>query len=415
MSFRKSFLFLQFAVLLTSAFYLGKYFKSLDSINKNENTTASVFDQIKNNSFSKVKAKLNINNTGKTFKGFTLYSVSGTAEVLLFNMNGEIVHTWNVDAERARLLPNGNLLVLHGTKWGKDVEPWKGLRTKIREYDWDGNIVWEHTANDVAHHDLVRLTNGNTIFLRRTILPKQYKSKITDIKKRALDIRADSIIEIDSKGKTKWIWHTYEHLDLNSCGRRECREIDAEQSRGKLKDWTHVNTVTVIPENKWYDNGDMRFKPGNIIFLPRNFWTIYIIDKESGKIVWEYGGDYKGGISGGHEAHMIPKGFPGAGSILVLDNGAKVHRGESFVLEINPISSKLEWIYDVGTKFFTGTRGSIQRLPNGNTLIVEDNTGRVFEVTKSKETVWEIITNYQSSRAVRYPLNYCSKFNDLSK
>lgn len=414
MSYRKLILLSQFTLLLVGAFYLGKYFKSFDAIKEKDGTISTVFDEIKTNRFSKVKAKLTVNKPNKTFKGYTLYSVSGTAEVLLFNMDGKIVHSWNVDAERARLLPNGNLLVLHGTKWGKDVEPWKSLRNKIREYDWNGNIVWEHTANDVAHHDLKRLKSGNTIFLRRTILPKEYKTKITDIKKRALDIRADSIIEINNKGQIQWKWHTYDHLDLNSCGRRECREIDVENARGKLKDWTHVNTVTIIPENKWFDQGDNRFKPGNIIFLPRNFWTVYIIDKESGKIVWEYGGDYKGGISGGHDAHMIPKGLPGAGNILILDNGAKVHRGQSFVLEVNPTNKKLEWVYDTGKKFFTGTRGSIQRLPNGNTLIVEDNTGRVFEVTRKKETVWELITDYQSSRAVRYPLSYCNKFKELS-
>jgi hypothetical protein len=328
-------------------------------------------------------------------------------------MNGEIVHSWNVDAERARLLPNGNLLVLHGSKWGKDVEPWKSLRNKVREYDWDGKIAWEYSASDVAHHDLQRLETGNTLFLRRTILPTEYKEKINDVNKRSLDIRADSIIEVNRAGETVWKWHTFDHLDLNSCGRRECREIEAEKMSGKLKDWTHVNTLTIIPENKWYDAGDKRFKPGNIIFLPRNFWTVYIIDRDTGKIVWEYGGDYKGGLSGGHEASMIPKGFEGAGNILVLDNGAKVHEGESFILEINPTTKQLEWIYDVGKKFHTSTRGSVQRLANGNTLITEDNTGRVFEVTKDKEIVWEFNTNHQSSRARRYDPNYSEKFKDL--
>ena len=41
-----------------------------------------------------------------------------------------------------------------------------------------------------------------------------------------------------------------------------------------------------------------------------------------------------------------------------------------------------------GEDFFSRTRGSIQRLPNGNTLITESDRGYVFEVTPEGETVW---------------------------
>ena len=36
----------------------------------------------------------------------------------------------------------------------------------------------------------------------------------------------------------------------------------------------------------------------------------------------------------------------------------------------------------------------MQRLPNGNTLITEGSDGRVFEVTKDHELVWEFISPY---------------------
>jgi len=38
--------------------------------------------------------------------------------------------------------------------------------------------------------------------------------------------------------------------------------------------------------------------------------------------------------------------------------------------------------------FFSKTRGSVQRLANGNTLITESNSGYVFEVTPRHEVVW---------------------------
>ena len=37
---------------------------------------------------------------------------------------------------------------------------------------------------------------------------------------------------------------------------------------------------------------------------------------------------------------------------------------------------------------------SAQRLPNGNTFITEGGTGRLFEVTKDGELVWEYYSPY---------------------
>ena len=40
---------------------------------------------------------------------------------------------------------------------------------------------------------------------------------------------------------------------------------------------------------------------------------------------------------------------------------------------------------------------SAQRLPNGNTLITEGSDGRVFEVTREHEIVWEYICPYRTA------------------
>lgn len=41
--------------------------------------------------------------------------------------------------------------------------------------------------------------------------------------------------------------------------------------------------------NKWYDQGDERFKSDNIIFNSREANIMTIIDKETGKILWRLG------------------------------------------------------------------------------------------------------------------------------
>jgi hypothetical protein len=115
---------------------------------------------------------------------------------------------------------------------------------------------------------------------------------------------------------------------------------------------------------------------------------------------------------------MIPKGLPGAGNILVFDNGGAAGYGSpnpgsvngvgnairpnSRVLEFNPVTLELVWQYSAAaagedaTSFFSHYISSAQRLPNGNTLINEGAGGRIFEVTPKYEIVWEYVSPYFS-------------------
>jgi hypothetical protein len=55
------------------------------------------------------------------------------------------------------------------------------------------------------------------------------------------------------------------------------------------------------------------------------------------------------------------------------------------------------------SSFFALNRGSAQRLPNGNTLIVEATRGRIFEVTRDGSIVWEYIDpHFHKSAKVDY-------------
>lgn len=160
-----------------------------------------------------------------------------------------------------------------------------------------------------------------------------------------------------------------------------------------LNDWTHGNTSRPIPENKWYDNGDERFKPGNILFCPRNLDTIIIIDRDTKEIVWTWTHNEKGGLSHCHDPLMIEKGLPGEGNIILFDNGlfprSRKRVGQSIIYELNPKSGDIVWRYGTvgysNMAFFSKTMGTQQRLPNGNTLISEDNIGRIFQVAPSPD------------------------------
>jgi len=61
---------------------------------------------------------------------------------------------------------------------------------------------------------------------------------------------------------------------------------------GKLRgdgdgfDWFHQNCVSYLGPNKWFDQGDQRFHPDNLILDSREAGLLVIVEHKSGKIVW---------------------------------------------------------------------------------------------------------------------------------
>jgi hypothetical protein len=129
---------------------------------------------------------------------------------------------------------------------------------------------------------------------------------------------------------------------------------------------------------------------------------IAVLKKGTMEILWVWG---EGELELPHNPTMLENG-----NILIFDNGTA--RKYSRVIELNPLTEAIEWQYtgDPLESFFSSTRGSAQRLPNGNTLICESNDGRVFEITTEGEIVWEwynpsLVDEHrvQVYRMLRYP------------
>ena len=292
---------------------------------------------------------------------------------MLIDMNGAIVHSWPKARVRgrARLTPEGNLLAI-------------GTDRVIRELDWQGRLLWEFehaVADNFPHHDLRRLRNGNTLLVYRDLAQG-----------------TDYLLEVDSGGEIVWDWQSSEHLT-------------AWLSEKNPHDRTHINSVQELPPNRWFDDGDSRFAPGNILLSARQLDRVFVIDKTTGEVVWSYseGLDYQ------HEAAMTESGTPGAGNILIFNNGYhnRFSNRRSSVIEIDPTTHEIVWKYTADT-FFSRTGGVEQSLPNGNVLITSSRGGRVFEVDRSGAIVWQWTPPYLPMRPRRYPDDYSPRFADLS-
>jgi len=347
----------------------------------------------------------------KCCNGYTL--ISGARLVKLVDMNGRTAHEWKVDPggtkgfiHRARLMPDGRLILLFGPKG-----PGYG---HVEEFDWNGELLWEYTPQDGdPHHDFFPTPDGNVLLICRGAIPREVLETIEDPQRLALTIYGDTIVEVSREKKVVWRWRQHDHLDINTCNPIPAsRDWPGGPDNNTITDWTHTNTVQALPENRWYDRGDARFKPGNVLMSLRQLDTILIVDRQTHEITWSYTGTFRGGMSGQHESEMIEKPLPGAGNILVFDNGASpykdlAHAGRSFVIEVDPATEEVVWCYEDGHRFHSPFTSNCQRLANGNTLILEAACRRLFEVTPECEIVWEYITVENAQRVYRYPYDYC--------
>ncbi len=334
-------------------------------------------------------------------------------DIRLIDMNGNVVHTWNVVPyfnKRARVLENGHLL-------------YAGPDKRVIQYDWDSNIVWEHKGIGSVN-DLRILPNGNRLLIAHEPIPQSAQGKVEDVSEKIAPWwgprmrgseehqQGGDIFEVNLNGEVVWEWHAHDHLDLNLFS-----------PLTPLNDWLHMNSIAPLPENKWYDAGDKRFKPGNILINPRNINMMYIVDKQTGSVVWEGTHNYKGGMAHSHEPEMIEKGLPGAGTIILFDNSLfprnRTHTGQTFIIELDPTTMEIVWKYETegyaNIKFFSKTMGTQKRLPNGNTFIGEDNTGRLFQVQPDGTIVWEFINRGGTTRPSVVPYDFTPQLRDMTR
>ena len=313
-----------------------------------------------------------INKKSKTFKGFTLFSPMRHNFVYLINMAGDPVHRWEINEgaiNHAMLLENGNLFICERGPSDPPIVVARGGR--LREYDWDGNVVWEH-LDDFQHHDARRLTNGNTGYIAWQAMPKSHQRRV----KGGLPgtsapdgrIYGDVIREVNPEGEVVWEWRCWEHMPV------EKYPITPQYPR---EEFGHANTLVPLP------NGDY-------LIGFRVIYTVAIVDRKTKKVKWEMRDDSWGGQ---HDPHILTNK-----NMMLFANGQLTSAAHPYsrILEINMRTRKTVWEYHDPRvlNFWCGFISGAERLPNGNTFICEGGYGRFFEITPEGETVWEYNNPY---------------------
>ena len=376
--------------------------------------------------------------------GADLFRKNGNGAILI-DMNGNVINRWKgLDGMPNKMLPGGMVFGSSGVR-----DPKYGYQDMLDliQVDWDGNVIWKFNHHDHIkdprhkpqwmarqHHDYQREGNpvgyyvpgmdayadkGKTLILsHRTLTEPKISSQV---------LVDDVIIEVDWNGKITWEWVCSQHFEEfgfdEAAKNAIARNPNVPAHTGtRLGDWMHMNSMSLLGPNKWWDQGDERFNPENIIADGRQTNIIFIIERKTGNIVWKLGPDYTkpetrkiGQIIGQHHAHMIPAGLPGAGNIMLFDNGGTAGYGipnpgaptgvnnalrdHSRVIEFNPLTLEIVWSYPkAGPRpdgsLYSSFVSSAQRLVNGNTMITEGGSGRIIEVTPECETVWEYLNPF---------------------
>lgn len=385
-----------------------------------------------------------VNEATKAWQGYTLFAPKHYTSTYLINNDGRVINVWTGSkyepGQSVYLLPSGNLLRSCMTKGPLSTGGGEGGR--IEEYDWNSNLVWEFDYSSTTymqHHDIRPLPNGNILVLaveKKTVSellaagfnPSKFQP---EVQTRGYML-PDFVVEVKPtrpKGGTiVWEWHVWNHLIQdydpakanygNVAAHPELIDADGDGKQLPVF-WNHMNSVNY---NATLDQ---------IILSVRGNSEVWVIDHSTttaeaashtggkrgkgGDLLYRWGNPlcYNTGSASDqklfqqHDAQWIDPDCPGAGNILVFNNG--LGRNYSTADEFTPpVDANGNYTLTSGAAFgpkdftwsfkanppsslFSEAISGAQRLPNGNTLIDDGVHGTFIEVTASGEVVWKYI------------------------
>ncbi|MBQ4913267.1 aryl-sulfate sulfotransferase [Maribacter sp. MMG018] len=411
------------------------------------------------------------------YKGYTLIHESGDAtltqqsdKTYLLDEKGKKVHEWkhngySPEASVAYLLPNSQLLRTYSKHhWHKDKKFPVGATSTIELVDWEGNVLWDFTMSVAEkysfHHDVEALPNGNILAIRHNAFTVEEAKAMgwnADLGKRAAYmitkdktkknglVWMSNVLElkpnlVDGSTEIVWQWNSWDHLvqnkypkkqnfgNITDSGKIHINYLDLDKDVPyNVGQFFHLNTVDY--------NADLDL----IMLSSPTYGEFWIIDhsttteeaagstggkyKKGGDIIYRWGNDEAFGkdirdnstLYWQHNVHWIPDGLPGAGNILIFNNGQRRTLDGKFVKETkttgfgstysNILEVKLpmdetgnfnpnkktkivwSWANPDKTWFYSPFMSGVQRLPNGNTIFNSAYDKYIIEVTPNGKKV----------------------------
>jgi hypothetical protein len=272
---------------------------------------------------------------GSSYHGLNLYVAGHSAEARLIDMEGTVRHTWSLPYATA-------------------------CPAQYDQQNWHQRF-WRRARV---------LPNGDLL----AIFENQGLVRL-DADSHLLWARCDSYhhdLTVDEKGRI-WVLRS---------DRRFHAALNGEHPI--LDDAVEVLREDVLEDPEALEHP--AFRAGNLLISIRELDAVAVLDPRSKTVVWSLSGMWVRQ----HEALLLR-----GGTILLFDNLGR--RGRSRALEFNPLTQQVLWSFprDGQIDLYSDCCGSVQRLPNGNTLITETSRGRALEVTREGTVVWEFVNPHR--------------------
>jgi hypothetical protein len=240
-------------------------------------------------------------------------------------------------------------------------------------------------------HEFKLTPQGTAIIITYPVV----RTDLRKVKGPRRGLAVDSVIqEIDlDTGLVEFEWHSLGKIALTDTFSRP------QPGRRTPFDYAHVNSVDLD-------------RDGNFLLSARNTWTIYKIDRASGRIIWRLGGkhsSYKlpraGRFAWQHDARRR-----GDGAITLFDNEAfppirKFSRALALKLDARAKTAMVVGSLVHPRKLLTATQGNQQTLPGGGAMIGWGSQRNLTEFDAAGALVFSaaLSLGFESYRTYRLP------------
>ncbi len=204
------------------------------------------------------------------------------------------------------------------------------------------------------HHEFQLLPNGHAILIAYDTQSIDM-SRITE--EGQTDCRVTGLIiqELDPSKQVVFQWRSWDHIPIT--------DVTHADLSSRSIDYIHGNAVELDDD-------------GNYLLSSRHLDEITKINRQTGEIIWRLGGknnmfEIVNDSSGFSRQHDIRR--TDSGTITFFDNGnwhsPQFSRAVEYSLDTVNMVCELVWDYRYQPDIWNGVNGSVQRLPNGNTMI----------------------------------------------
>ena len=330
-----------------------------------------------------------IQNSASAYPGLNLITrvaVDYTLEVQVANMEGEALHTWQLDwfeiwpdvehlAEKykpksrpgthihgAVLMDNGDLIFNFEHRGLVRINP-------------KGEVVWRFPHQ--THHSVHVHSDGNLWVCGQ----REHLKAHPNFSNRIPPFSEYLIFEITPDGQLQKEWSIAELLAGN--GYEGLLHLNGKNnvSTKSTGDNLHLNDVEPFPDH--IKPG--LFEQGDVLVSLRNINTVFVFNRASNKIKY---------LTTGRFIRQHDPDFIDGNTISVFDNNnipsnSRKPHSKITLVDASTGSFSTHYTGSLEQPFFTDIMGKHQWLPNGNLLITSSREGRAFEINANGDIVWE--------------------------